>query len=244
DDYKNYDPPREPSCYRWTRFFSLLLIYIMIIYFIIVFILSFTDTPFLQMYRSNVKNIPIPDSSGATSSCNSQLSNTTESGYNLFLYYDQGANYTDGTFLDMPTGVNFQISANNSFPNDTFPTLSSYPLMVFIDQDLATSFFSNPGSKFSDVFIADLNNVYVLSPYQRQVLWFDRVQHTQLDAASKRGVLSIAKKSKNLAFSFFELSTRIQSLSPLNPLSINPSQFTATLEMYNQSSTLTAYKET
>ncbi|CAG8742912.1 28371_t:CDS:2 [Dentiscutata erythropus] len=196
------------------------------------------------MAKSNVNNIPIPDNSGATSSCNSQLFNDTESGFNIFIYYDIGANYTDGTVPDQPTGVNFQISANNSFPDDSLPTLLSYPILMFIDQDLVTSVVNQPGSKFADVFASDSTNEYVLSPYQRQVLFFDRVLYSQLDPASKRGVLSVAKKSKKLAFTFFGLSSRLQNLSPLNPQTINPSLFTATLEVYNQSSTLTSYKET
>ncbi|KAF0534065.1 hypothetical protein F8M41_010238 [Gigaspora margarita] len=265
DDYKNYDPPREPSCYRWTRFFSLLVIYILIIYFIIIFIMSFTDTPFLQMYRSNVNNIPIPAlflffnttiyssfninclytySTGATSSCNSHIINSTESDIYIFAYYDPGVNFTDGTSLNMPTGVNFQISANNSFPNDTLTTLSSYPFMILVDQDLVTSLSNDPNSKSINSYAADTSNLFVLSPYQRQVVWFDRVKYSQLDAASRKGVLSVTKQSAKLAVNYFSLSTRIQSLSPLNPLGVNPSLFTATLEIYNQSSTLTTYKET
>lgn len=59
-DYKDYKDSREPSCYRWTRFISLVLIYIAIIYFIIVFIMSFSDTPVLQMSRTEFNDIPIP----------------------------------------------------------------------------------------------------------------------------------------------------------------------------------------
>ncbi|CAG8786260.1 39237_t:CDS:2 [Gigaspora margarita] len=201
------------------------------------------------MYRSNVNNIPVPDSTGATSSCNSHIINSTESDINIFAYYDPGVNFTDGTSLNMPTGVNFQISANNSFPNDTLTTLSSYPFMILVDQDLVTSLSNDPNSKSINSYAADTSNLFVLSPYQRQVVWFDRVKYSQLDAASRKGVLSVTKQSAKLAFNYFSLSTRIRKqinfhFTPLNPLGVNPSLFTATLEIYNQSSTLTTYKET
>ncbi|CAG8513567.1 18975_t:CDS:2 [Dentiscutata erythropus] len=191
-----------------------------------------------------------PDNTGDTSSCNSHVFNETDPTTNLntFFYYDSGVNFTDGTLLNMPTGVNFQISANNSLPNDSLTTLLSYPLITLVDQELFTSYISGtdqPQSKLSNTFLSDLSNVYFLSPYQRQIVWFDRVKHTELSAASKKGgALSVAKKSSKLAINYFDLSTRIQSLSPLNPLGVNPAQFTATLEIFNQSSTLTTYKET
>ncbi|CAG8569375.1 3150_t:CDS:2, partial [Racocetra fulgida] len=108
-----------------------------------------------------------------------------------YVYYDPGVNFTDGTVLNLPYGVYFQISANNSFPNDTLPTYQSYPVIQLMDPDLL-----NNENKHADTKLTELQsegtNSYVLSPYQ----------------------------------------------------AINPSQFTTTFEEYNQSSTLTTYKET
>ncbi|CAG8638253.1 6399_t:CDS:2, partial [Dentiscutata heterogama] len=69
-----------------------------------------------------------------------------------------------------------------------------------------------------------------------------RVKYSDLGSSLKRGILSIAVKSSKHTFDYFGLSTRIQTLNPLNPQVI-PSQFTTTFEIYNQSSTLITYKE-
>ncbi|CAG8493933.1 26334_t:CDS:2 [Racocetra persica] len=267
EDYKDYDSPREPPCYRWTRFISLILIYCAIIYFIVIFIMGFSDPPFIQMSRSEINSIPTPvvilifnttiysnisvscsylyPTAVPDTSCSNKILNQSDPSTTsiLYVYYDSGVNFTDGTVLTLPVGVYFQISANNSFPNDTLPTLQSYPVIQLMDPDLIFNENKHADSKFTEL-LSESTNLYVLSPYQRQIIWLDRVKYTDLGGSLKRGALSVARRSSKHVFNYFGLATRIQTFSPLNPLAINPSQFTTTFEVYNQSSTLITYKET
>ncbi|RIB13123.1 hypothetical protein C2G38_2099078 [Gigaspora rosea] len=262
EDYKGHEHPREPTCYRWTRFFSLCLVYLAIIYFIIIFILSFTDQPSIQMSRSQVNNIPVPVvfisfnstvfsnfnincsyilATGATISCNDKLSNITDNSVITFVYNDPSTNFTDGTSMTMPVGFDFRISANNSFANDLSPAFITYPTIRLVDPDLFVNTDRHADDKLT-VVLSEESNMYVLSPYQRQIVWLDRVKYSDLGGSLKRGVLSVAVKSSKHSFNYFGLLTRMQTFNPLNP-QVVPSQFTNTFEIYNQSSTLVTYKE-
>ncbi|CAG8742998.1 20674_t:CDS:2, partial [Racocetra persica] len=182
----------------------------------------------------------VPDTS-----CSNKILNESDPSTTLivYAYYDPDVNFTDGTVLNLPVGVYFQISANNSLSNDTLPTLQSYPVIQLMDPDIITSENKHADTKLSEL-LSEGTNIYVLSPYQRQVIWLDRVKYSDLGSSLKKGVLSVARTSSEHVFNYFDLTTRIQTLSPLNPQVINPSQFATTLEVYNQSSTLITYKET
>ncbi|CAG8794590.1 20098_t:CDS:1, partial [Racocetra fulgida] len=83
----------------------------------------------------------------------------------VYAYYDPGVNFTDGTVLNLPVGVYFQISANNSFPNNTLPTLQSYPVIHLMDPDLIISENKHADTKFTELS-SESTNLYALSPYQ------------------------------------------------------------------------------
>ncbi|CAG8609376.1 19503_t:CDS:2 [Gigaspora margarita] len=180
---------------------------------------------------------------GATISCNDKLSNFTDSDSSViaFIYDDPDTNFTDGTSMNMPIGFEFRISANSSFANDLSPAFLTYPIIQLADPYLFFSKDRHAGNKLIDV-MEEQSNTYVLSPYQRQIVWLDRVEYSDLGGSLKRGALSIAVHSSKHTFHYFKLSTKMQSFNPLNP-QVVPSQFTTTFEIYNQSSTLITYKE-
>ncbi|CAG8747178.1 23884_t:CDS:2, partial [Gigaspora rosea] len=161
EDYKDHEHPREPACYRWTRFLSLCLVYLGIMYFIAIFILSFLDKPFIQMSRSQVNSIPTPVNSnynincsyvlftGATIPCDDKLSNSTD--LSIFVYDDPGTNFTDGTSMNMPIGLEFRISANTSFANDLSPAFITYPTIQLVDPDLFDNTNKHAANKLNDV---------------------------------------------------------------------------------------------
>ncbi|CAG8546730.1 16604_t:CDS:2 [Dentiscutata erythropus] len=182
-----------------------------------------------------------PTSTGATISCNDKISNVTDTSVINFVYYDPDISFTDGTSLNMPIGFDFRISANNSFANDSSPAFITYPIIKLVDPNLFNNSNRHADDKLTEV-LSEGSNMYALSPYQRQIIWLDRVKYSDLGGSLKRGVLSVAVKSSEHTFNYFGLSTRIQTLNPLNPQVI-PSQFTTTFEIYNQSSTLITYKE-
>ncbi|CAG8833811.1 9854_t:CDS:2, partial [Racocetra persica] len=178
---------------------------------------------------------------GATTSCNDKLTNLSDSSLMNFVYYDPDTSFTDGTSLTMPVGFDFRVSANSSSANDLSPAFTTYPAIRLVDPDLFNNANRHAGEKLNDV-LSEESNTYVLSPYQRQIIWLDRVKYSDLGGSLKRGVLSVAVKSAKHQFNYFGLSTRMQTFNPLNQ-QVVPSQFTATFEIYNQSSTLVTYKE-
>ncbi|CAG8767364.1 19830_t:CDS:2, partial [Cetraspora pellucida] len=178
---------------------------------------------------------------GATTSCNDKLTNLSDSSTINFIYHDPDISFTDGTSLTMPVGFDFRVSANSSSATDLSPAFITYPSIRLIDPDLLNNTNKHADDKLNNL-LSEESNTYVLSPYQRQIIWLDRVKYSDLGGSLKRGVLSVAAKSSKHTFNYFGLSTRMQTFNPLNP-QVVPSQFTTTFEIYNQSSTLVTYKE-
>ncbi|CAG8588869.1 13164_t:CDS:2, partial [Dentiscutata heterogama] len=102
---------------------------------------------------------------GATTSCNDKLDNVTDSSAIVFFYYDPDIGFTDGTSLNMPIGIDFRISANNSFADDIGPALITYPIIRLIDPDLFNNTNKHADDKLIDV-MSEESNMYALSPYQ------------------------------------------------------------------------------
>ncbi|CAG8549207.1 4974_t:CDS:10 [Ambispora gerdemannii] len=147
-------------------------------------------------------------------------------------------NYVDSSGI---FGISVQIFVNSSTQNqfsDAESAMSSGMVFRLVDADFGQIDFS-AGKKESvdareEAF--NLENAYILSPYQRHVIWFKRAQNKDLDGHRFRNGAGINTVTND----YFVITSQIQTVSPQNRTTFKP--FT-TIEIYYQSRIVTTNEQ-
>ncbi|CAG8512154.1 11158_t:CDS:10 [Ambispora leptoticha] len=181
---------------------------------------------------------------GSTAPCNHLLSrnqvtmgwgnsvSSTNASNNSQVYLSQ-----DGIF-----GITVQIYVNSSATKnqltDAESAMNSGMVLRLVDADFGQIDLSS-GKKESvnareEAF--NLENAYILSPYQRHVVWFRRIQYKDLDGHKFRNGAGINSVTND----YYAITSQIQTVSPQNPAAFKPY---TTIEIYYQSRIVTTNEQ-